>query len=370
MQDSTRKGQILIIVLIMIMIIAIVIVSVSNNLIKNNQLTSQDARYNTLQAMAEDLSIQFGMEYGNPGNSERVEVFNEDTFTDFVSNIDYEIIQEAGVNKCQNTLKEGKFSCYQCEIQRKNITGEENSAINSEAIIRGVLSACDTPLIENAEVRKDEILVFDLQGSDNAQTKQGVYTLSIQKNSIKPASASLAIEVAIDFNYTDSSGKDQISSVKRIIDYNNLFPTVNSNIENTRYIPITVDNSNTEYIKYIFDINSVINNIANNANQGYLSHLLPDGSTINVTKINQIRLKPYMKPNSAEPGDGSVKLSIETMNAYINITQGRRIEANIYEVSSVTGEVIGSQALVVSTVPAIIYPTIFDYVMKTNSLSN
>lgn len=370
MRQSRQKGQILIMVMIMIMIIAIITVSVTNNLIKERGNSIQTARFNALQVMAEDLSIQFGMEYGNPTSVNRIEVFNESTFNDFVTNTEFNIVQEGGVNKCTTAVKDGGFNCYQCEIERTKIpAGEENSQLNPESKIKGILSACDAPSIENADVFKDEILVFDLEDADANQTKTGIYTVSILRNSVKPATANIALEVGIDFSYIDSTGQEKISAVKRIMDYNNLFPTAASNAENTRYIPITEDDSDADYKKYIFDMQAVINSIQSNANQGYLSHLLPDGTTINVTKVNQIRLKPYMKSNSAQPGEGRVKIGIETDNTNIQITQGRRIEANIYE-ESITGQTVGSQAVVVSTIPAIKFPTIFDYVIKTNNVTS
>lgn len=361
-----KRGQILVIVLVIITVIAIGVVSTTNVLIKDTQNTDQENRYNTIFSVAEDLAIQFGLKFGNPGSSNRVEVFGEGTFVDFLDGTGFKIRE----GSCSEITKDGEYPCFQCEVEREEVSEENDAtALNKEANLGGTVSVCDTPYIENAEVNKDEILVFNLEEAAPEDSLDGIYTLSILKNSITPQNATLFLEVTADFTYkVIPSGEERNASVKRLIQvqtngtlFNN---SINSNPVNLKYITVT-GNHDAEYFRYNFNVATIEANIENetDTNAGYIYHMYPQGADIDVIKINQLRIKPYMRPNSG----GRLRIGIRTDNPQIEITQGRTIEANIYEIQD--GVQTGSQAIVKSTIPATKFPTFFDYIIKTNDLN-
>ncbi|MBP9758118.1 hypothetical protein KBD45_00345 [Candidatus Dojkabacteria bacterium] len=377
-----KQGQILIIVLVMVMVVAIIVVSTTNIFLKDTQNTAKSNKYNALYSVAEDLAIQLGLKFGNPSNSSRIELFSEsngeETFGDFLTGTGFKI----QTGSCDAFQKDGLYPCYKCNVERiapAELEIEESEALPidpllSESTLEGTIDLCDTPFIENAEVAKDEILLFDLEGAENAESLEGEYSLSILKNSISPQNSTLFLEVTIDFLYQiEADGTQKNATVKRVIQVapipngsdSDLFrDDINSNIVNSKYISLD-ESSDDDNIIYTFDIEDIVTNIQeeDKSEAGYLFHSYPADSTIEVLKLNQIRIKPYMRPDSG----GRLRLGIKTDNDQIDITQGRRISANILELKE--GVQTGSQAYVVSTIPAIKFPTFFDYVIKTSDLT-
>lgn len=372
------KGQILIIVMVLMAIIAVIIVSITNTMITNTQNTAEDSRFATIYSFAEDLSIQFGRAFGNPAKISILSEAEETSIESFLTTVGYRL-KEVNGSKCDygvpRPADDPKYTCTVCNIERIPLI-EESDAVSTDATIEGILSVCDTPFIDNAEVAKDEILIFDLEGVADNITRSGAYTISVDNTSLA-SGAKLALEVAIDFTFRDTvTGKIDIATAKTLINYrnSNLFPASGANNaytdpDNTRYVVIPSPTTQDNKVLYTFNINSgansFINRVQDSGDTSYISHLYPEGNTIQVVRINQIRLKPYMEATASE---SKVKLGISTTNSNINITQGRRVEANLVEKSILTGEIIGSQAIVVSTVPAVKYPTLFDYVLKTNTI--
>lgn len=372
---SYKKGQILIIVLVIIMIVATIVVSITNVFIKDTQNTAETNKYNAIYSVAENLAIQLGLKFGNPTNSNRIELFSEDTGENTLKGFLVGTGFKLKDGSCSAFQKDGLYPCYKCGVEREVIdtieTEEETVPVDvllSESKLEGTIDLCDTPFIENAEVGKDEILLFDLEDVEATNSLEGEYTISIIKNSINPQSATLFLELTIDFTYKPEGGSEKTATVKRVIQVqntNNLFSNnINTNAINTKYIPIETD-SDTDNIFFTFNVQNIITKIQDEdkTQPGYLFHSYPIDSKIEVVKLNQIRIKPYMRPDSG----GRLKLGIKTNNNQINITQGRRIEANIFELKD--GVQTGSQAFVVSTIPAIKYPTFFDYVIKTGELT-
>lgn len=358
-----KKGQVLVMVLITMMVLGIIIVSTSSNLVKDIQSTQETNRYETLNAYAERMAFELGLEFANPlKNNFSISVFSEVPAAENASARLNTLLEESGW-KTRNTCIL-KNDCYSCDIEfdSTNLPQFEDSGINTQITnpqdLKAVAKICDSKEIKNAEVYKDEILVYDLTGINKSTIESKNFQIDWEQ---QDRLRDIAMEVSIDFVY--KVGTESLYGTTKAI----YKPTTSSifganlNSENQTYIPFT----NTGDSSFRFNLSNFESNL-NNSN-GYFKHL--KGGTISIERYSKIRIRPVIKSNTPV----AVKISVGTAETPpMDKVQGRTIEILVYEESQdvnieTGGGFRGSQALVISTVPAAKMSGLFDYILKNDN---
>jgi hypothetical protein len=362
---ALKKGQVLILVLLTMTVLAIILVSTSTNMIKDTELTQNTNKYETLNAYAERMAFDFGLEFANPQkNNFNVSVFSEIPAAENASSRLKKLLEEAGW-KTQNTC-ELVNNCYSCDIEfdEANINNfiDDNNKIDDQITnpkdLKAVAKICDSKDIKNAEVFKDEILIFDLEGLAKNTIESRNFQIDWESND---RLRDMAMEVSIDFVY--SIGAENFYGTTKAI-----YKASSSNIFNG-----TLNNGNSDYLKFTnggentfrFNLSDFQNSL--NTNSGYFKHFHNNNLIIN--RYTQIRLRPLLKASNPV----SVKVSFGTVETPpMDKVQGRSIEILVYEQSQeakyeTSGGFRGSQAIVLSTVPAAKLSGLFDYVLKNDN---
>ncbi|MBP9758163.1 hypothetical protein KBD45_00570 [Candidatus Dojkabacteria bacterium] len=359
-----KKGQILIIVLVTMMVLGIILVSTTSILIKDSQISQSTNKYEELNTYAEKMAFQLGLQYANPQKRNlNISIYASEPETSKmntdISNL-FETIGWKTVNSCiiDPTIE----NCYECNIAfDESISGkftdeDLNTDLSNPSNVKAIARICDSYSIKNAELFKDELLVFNLSGVSTNTIESKTYQISWESNE---KLKNIGIEVSVDFSYK-ARGIENYGTIKSIykpISSNEILNDLNLN--NNKYISFTGTGDSFEFRLENFE-NSL------KTTDGYFKHFSDDD--FEITNYKQIRLRPIIK--SVMPI--AMKISMKTLEEPIEIVQGRSIEVTTYEQAEdieteTEGGFRGSQASIISTVPATKFSGLFDYVLKNET---
>lgn len=360
---ETKKAQVLVIVLVTMMVLSIILVSTTVNLIKDSEITQSNNKYEALNTFAEKMAYQLGIQYANPQkNNLNISIFATPLESEEMSEQISDLLKDLGWetnNTCQI-----EDTCYKCNVSFDDSISDQfiDEGVNSQTTnpidIKAIARICDSYEIRNAELFKDEILVYGLGGIDTNIIDGKTFQVSWEPNE---KLRNLALELSVDFIYT-SRGISNYGTVKSV------FKSPTSNIFSG-----SLNSNNSNYIEFLNTSENSFNfSLSNfeawlNSKEGYFKHF--HNNDLDITSYKQLRFRPILNSDIPVAMDISIRTSDMPQ---LSRVQGRSIEVTIYEQPSdveteAEGGFRGPQASVISTVPATKFSGLFDYVLKNET---
>lgn len=365
MLKETKKGQILIIVLVTMMVLGIILISTTSILIKDTQISQSTNKYEELNAYAEKMAFQLGIKYANPQKDNiKISTYASEAEMSEMSSEISDLFRILGLETNNTCGKDTTLdTCYKCDISFDESVSQQYSdedidtQLSNPKDMKAIARICDSFNIENAELFKDEILVFSLAGVAKDIVENKTFQISWENNE---KLRNIGIEVSIDFTYK-ARDIENYGTIKSVYKPNNsnLFP-LNLNSNNNSYITFSGTGES-----FNFKLNDLETSLKDN--NGYFKHF--HDNNIQIINYKQIRVRPILKSDIPI----AMKISMKILeNPPIRIVQGRSIEVTTYEQSNniqteTDGGFRGPQASVISTVPAAKFSGLFDYVLKNDN---
>jgi hypothetical protein len=334
---SKQKGQILVIVLIVMMILGITIVAITNNVSRDVKQSASTQYYERLYTKSEDLVFQI---------TQTEEMLNPES-------VEAEFIQEVFSKEVENLIdcsQEFSFFNTKSIISCSGVDTNTDSA-NETTTLR----ITESPFLEEVLLSKDDFVILKIDPAlinPSSQFHDNVFNVVLTGEGIDNPNIDMAIEVVLDFAYTDLTNTQQYSTVRGIFDRTgNMFP----DLINDYFV---FNSSETGPVKnsFTFAYRTLTNNIQN----GLFRDLM---NSNNISPIG-LRFKLLYKAPDKE----------NVPNAYISVShdypqpivQTRMIEGTRSQTNT-QGEFFGPQPRVRTSIPMMKIPAIMDYAIRTQS---
>ncbi len=342
---QNKRGQILIITLIVLVILAIMIVTISNTVLQSTRESTQTRDYSDLYALSEKhiLNVSHSLDTGFGSGAGIDTAIIEQILVD----VGFSTPASGAPQLCKD-VSTANEKIIECAILDATESSEPKNVL---------LRITESPDLVDVELFKDETIAFSLENAPAGYAPEF---------EVSWFSDPVALEVILDYKYTDFEGRVQYSSVRGIHDgyaiagQTPLFPQLNNNL-NEEFFDFSLQQEQS----FTFNFGDLMSNVIG-PDKYTTDHYIAD--TNSVVPI-ALRFKPYIK--TASPDDiASITLTVKTNPSNINLPQSVRYEATAFDVTERGGTEtsFGSQPFVQTSVPYYKPLEIFDYVLRTEDV--